>query len=123
MRLEIVTTAGSTIYDPCDTGIFTWSSDIELPDQVRLHFSNREPHSTRVDEHGTILRNLSVVLRDLRLDGVSCWQYWLDHALVLTPDDGRAPYRCGRTVCDNGIITLDFDAPHAFFWLARSRLH
>lgn len=123
MNLQVITADDVTTYHPCVAGAWTWTGQVRFPGQVRLVFSNREPHSTQVDSSGNILRNLSVVLRDLRLDGVSCWQYWLDHALEIRPSDGRAPYRCGRTVCDNGVITLDFDADHAFFWLARSRLH
>lgn len=107
---------------PLPKGPISFSTAIDMPCTVSLIFANKTLHSTAVDEQGNIVRNLSVILKDLRLDGIPAWPYWLDKGLEMIPADGSATFNPGRTICHNGQIDLMFTQPNAFFWLAESNL-
>ena len=107
-------------WTPTPEGEFQWSTYIEFPSQIALNFSGRTNKNTLVDADGNILKNRSIMIESLCLDGMSCWQYWLDHAVNLHCENGQI--ETGRHICNNGTVTIDFDTDNAFFWLARSKL-
>lgn len=121
MSLCIMTADRHCEYKVLRPGSFSWSDKITLPTKISIRASNRPPHSTLVDDNGSILRNMSVVIKDLRLDGMSCWRYWLDHKLLMVPDDAAVKPVRGRTICENGTIDIDFPDVNAFFWVVKSR--
>ena len=110
-------------WNPLPPGDVNLCLTIDMPCTVSLIFGNKTPDSTHVDEQGHILRNLSVILEDLRLDGISAWPHWLDHGLRMIPTDGGESFNPSRTICHNGKINLVFDQSNAFFWLAKSKLN
>jgi len=122
MSMSISTADQSYQWDPLSPGKFTWASRLRLPTEISIRSSNRPPHSTLVDDNGNILRNMSVIIKDLRLDGMSCWRYWLDHNIILHPDDESVEPIIGRAICENGKIDIDFPEPNAFYWIAKSSL-
>lgn len=101
-------------------GKFQWSTEISFPGQVILEFDGRTDQNTRVDDTGKIIEDRAVIIEDLALDGMSCWQYWLDHKILLDCFDGKQ--NTGRYINGNGQVVLDFDTPNAFFWIVRSKV-
>jgi hypothetical protein len=106
---------------PLDEGISRWSTEIVLPTKLSLEFGGKKSNDTIVDSDGNITANKSVVIKNIKLDGISCWEYWTELSTVLELDNSDE-ILLGKTITDNGRVDLIFDSSNAFLWLAKSKL-
>lgn len=107
-------------WQPMPEGKTIWCADIVFPTKIILEFDGRTDKNTIVDEHNNIISDRKVIIENLTLDKLPCWEYWLDHKILQKCTDGREIQ--GRHVCGNGRIEIDFNEPNSFVWLAKSKL-
>lgn len=101
-------------------GSFTWDYNIELPTRLTLITSGRTQSSTIVDEHNNIVKNMSITIKNIFLDGLPVWNFWADHCIITECDDSDEVI-IGPTICSNGTITLEFNELSVFKWLVKTK--
>jgi hypothetical protein len=102
-------------------GISTWTHDIELPTTITLITSGRTQSSTIVDEHNNIVKNMSINIKNIFLDGLPIWNFWTDHFVIAECDDSD-DLVIGPVICANAKIDLYFDEASVFKWVVKTKL-
>jgi hypothetical protein len=109
------------IFKSLNHGLHKWSHTIELPARVSLLFGGRHGVTTLVDQHNNIVSNMSVKINSICLDGLPCWDYWPEHAILAECDDSDQLI-IGSTVCANSRVDLWFNEATAFDWVVKTKL-
>ena len=104
---------------PLAEGFTTWSQDIVLPSTVTLVFGNRLEHSTIVDDQGKIIKNMSIIIKSIKLDNLPCWPYYLND--LVTDSDSSDEIFLGPTICTNGKMDIIFNENSAFHWIVKTK--
>jgi hypothetical protein len=102
-------------------GSYTWHYDVELPTTITLITSGRGPTSTIVDEHNNILKNMSIKIKNVFLDGLPTWDGWAEYAIITECDDSDEIV-IGSVICNNGTITLEFQEESVFKWIVKTKI-
>lgn len=121
MSLIIVCDGKIWTKKPMPEGITTWSQDIILPTKVSLIFGNRDKNSTLVDSHNNIIKNMSIIIKSIKLDNLPCWPHWTDSNCITEQDDTNELI-ISSTICENGKMDIIFDDTNSFSWLVKSKL-
>jgi hypothetical protein len=91
----------------------TIEAGIKLPALISLEFSGKNYNTdTVIDQQGNILKDICIKIKNMRLDGLSVDQYYLQQRLILIDDTGIewiGPY-IGR----NGIMQIAFKENNIF---------
>lgn len=106
---------------PLPVGKTTWSTEIFLPTRISFVFGGKQQNDTKVDAVGNIVENMSVNIKNVRLDGISCWEYWTELSTVLECDDSDE-ILLGKNISSNGQVSMSFDDDNALFWLIQTKL-
>lgn len=102
-------------------GVSTWSHDIELPTTIRLITSGRGQDSTIVDEHNNIVKNMSIKINNIFLDGLPAHHVWPEDSVIIECDDSDE-ILIGATICANATIALEFQEESVFKWIVKTKL-
>lgn len=87
--------------------------DIVLPTQITLKFSGKNQNTdTVVDQAGNILKDLTVKIKTIRLDGMIVNQNFLHNCLILTAQDNST--WIGSIVGFNGTMNINLDKNNVF---------
>lgn len=105
---------------PMPQGRSTWTAEITLPTKLSLEFGGKRSNDTLVDNDGNIIKNMTVDITSLKLDGIPCWQYWCELSTILELDHSN-DLLLGKTISDNGKVDFLFEEDNAFFWLTKSK--
>jgi len=121
MSVLITTNNITWKFVPLKEGINRWSAEISLPTTVSLEFGGKKENDTIVDVDGNIVANKSVVIKNIMLDGISCWDYWIESSIISELDKTNE-ILLGKIITENSRVDLIFNEDNAFFWLAQSKL-
>jgi hypothetical protein len=102
-------------------GSYTWHHDIELPTTITLITSGRLQSGTIVDENNNIIKNMSIKIKDIFLDGLPIWNFWTEHFVIAECDDSDEIV-IGPVICANAKIDLRFEEESVFKWLVKTKL-
>jgi hypothetical protein len=91
----------------------TVNACVKLPTLISLEFSGKNYNTdTLIDQQGNILKDICIKIQNMRLDGLSVGQYYLQQHLILIDDSGTewtGPY-IGR----NGIMQIALKEDNIF---------
>ena len=121
MSLLITYEDKSWKFFPLPNGDTVWSADINLPSTISLMFGGKTQTDTKVDSHGNIISDMRVIIQNISLDGIDCWEWWTEHSTILELDSSDE-ILLGKNICSNGRVDIKLDQSNAFFWLASSKL-
>ena len=102
-------------------GVSTWSYDIVLPTTISLITSGRGQVSTIVDEHNNIVKNMSIKIKNIFLDGLPAHHVWPEDSVIAECDDSDEVL-IGSTICANATIELEFNEESVFKWVLKTKL-
>jgi hypothetical protein len=101
-------------------GVSTWCHEIELPTTITLITSGRGPASTIVDSNNNIVKNMSIKIKNIFLDGLPTWDNWYEEAIITECDDSDE-ILIGSTICANATVALEFKEHNVFKWIVKTK--
>ena len=92
----------------CTVGV-----DVELPAQVRIHYSGKNSGAdTLIDSNGNIVQDLCVKITNMKLDGFPMSQDYMYKKLLMTTETGEEFTTCYAGF--NGFMTINLTEPTVF---------
>jgi len=106
------------LFDSFSSPDFVYTKQIELPTAVCIEVRGKGKNDTLVDDNGLIVKDKYILLKNIRLDGVSCDPVYCHKAITLNTgtDKIKSPY-WGF----NGFVQIDFNESNGFRWLIKTR--
>jgi hypothetical protein len=100
------------------TGVYIYRKEITLPTKVSLKFTNKNLQcDTILDETGKIIKDKSVIIQHISIDGIPISIIYLKNHLKIITDDQREVY--SNYVGFNGEMLLDFDCANVFLQMMK----
>jgi hypothetical protein len=107
------------IIDQCYYCEYTFDEDQSTHNILELELSNKTTDHTRVDEHGKIIEDSLIYIRDIRFENINIDQLIYDHANYIHDFNGtQLPHTesfYGAMGC-NGTVRFEFNSPF-YIWL------
>jgi hypothetical protein len=97
---------------PDDNTVYCYSQDIELPAQIDLEFFGKNKNQdTKIDEHGNIVQDKHVIIKEIKLDNISIDPLFIKRHLALTHDSG---INYSNYIGFNGNMIIQFEKNNVF---------
>jgi hypothetical protein len=111
------------IFDHCAVdGVIQLSYDMledEADHELRFVMQNKQPEHTQVDEHGTILKDARIIVKNISFDEIPLGQIVVEKATYTHDFNGTGDSVVhkfyGEMGC-NGVVSLKFSTP-IYLWL------
>lgn len=106
---------------PMPEGTCVYTQEITLPAKISLIFSGRHGTTTLIDENNNIIKNMCILIKTIKLDGLPLWQFWPEFN-VITECDESDDLILGSALVVNGRADLFFNEPTTFECILKSKL-
>lgn len=93
--------------------------EIVFPAKISLIFTGRTGQTTLIDEHQNIIKNMSINIKKMHVDGLEVCPVWVENNVITECDDSDEII-IGPCLCANGRADLFFNEPDAFKFIVKS---
>lgn len=97
---------------PTDDLVYCYEQEIILPCIIDLEFFGKtNGKDTKIDEHGTVLKDKHVLIKAIKLDNLPVEPLYLKRRLELKYDHGS---NCSNYIGFNGHMQINFEKSNVF---------